>query len=84
MSGIVNIQFVGNNTFDDKTLKNLFDLKEKGWFSFLNGNNHYAKEKFKGDIEKLESYYLDRGYLDFKVVSSQVALSPDKKSVFMS
>lgn len=84
VSGIVNIQFVGNNTFDDKTLKNLFDLKEKGWFSFLNGNNHYAKEKFKGDIEKLESYYLDRGYLDFKVVSSQVALSPDKKSVFIT
>jgi outer membrane protein insertion porin family len=84
VSGIVNIQFVGNNTFDDKTLKNLFDLKEKGWFSFLSGKNHYAKEKFKGDIEKLESYYLDRGYLDFKVVSSQVALSPDKKSVFIT
>ncbi|MEY4591044.1 MAG: hypothetical protein RL497_3120 [Pseudomonadota bacterium] len=84
VSGIVNIQIVGNNTFDDDTLKDLFDLKQKGWFSFLNGNNHYAKEKFKGDIEKLESYYLDRGYLDFKVVSSQVSLSPDKKSVFIT
>lgn len=84
VSGIVNIQFVGNKTFDDSTLKDLFELKEKGWFSFLNGKNHYAKEKFKGDIEKLESYYLDRGYLDFKVVSSQVALSPDKKSVFIT
>jgi outer membrane protein insertion porin family len=84
VSGIINIQFVGNNTFDDGKLKDLFDLKAKGWFSFLSGNNHYAKEKLKGDIEKLESYYLDRGYLDFKVVSSQVSLSPDKKSVFIT
>lgn len=84
VSGIVNIQFVGNKVFSDEVLKDLFELKEKGWFTFLSGKNHYAKEKFKGDIEKLESYYLDRGYLDFKVVSSQVSLSPDKKSVFIT
>jgi outer membrane protein insertion porin family len=84
VSGIVDIQIVGNKAFDDDTIKDLFDSKSTGWFSFITSDDHYAKEKLKGDVEKLESYYLDRGYLDFKVVSSQVSLSPDKESVFVT
>jgi len=81
---IKHINIVGNTVFDDETLVELFELKSTGWWSWLTGNDKYAKEKLKGDIEKLNSYYLDRGYVNFRVESTQVSLSPDRQQVYIS
>ena len=84
VAGIRHINIIGNEKFKEKELIELFESKEAGWLSWLTSNNRYAKERLKGDIEKLESFYLDRGYLDFEVVSSQVSLSSDKKNIFVT
>jgi outer membrane protein insertion porin family len=81
---IKHINIVGNTVFDDATLTELFELKSTGWWSWLTGNDKYAKEKLKGDIEKLNSYYLDRGYVNFRVESTQVSLSPDREQVYIT
>ena len=69
------IKIIGNKLFTDEELSLAFELEEGGWFSFLSNNNQYSKEKLEGDIENLESYYLDRGYLKFSVESVQVSVS---------
>ncbi len=84
VAGIKHINIVGNKKFNDDDLMDLFESREAGWLSWLTSNNRYAKERLTGDIEKLESFYLDRGYLDFNVVSSQVSLSADKKAIFIT
>src|SRR5690606_5217266 len=81
---IKKINIVGNNAFPDEELVDLFELKSSGWFSWLSGNDKYSREKLRGDLEKLESYYLDRGYLGFKADSTQVSLSPDKSKIFIT
>ncbi len=83
-SRIKQINIVGNKVFKDMELLDLFELKSKGWWLWLSGSNKYNKEKMKGDLEKLESHYLDRGYLNFKVDSSQISLSPDKEKIFVT
>ncbi len=83
-SGIRHINIVGNEVFDDEALLEAFELDTTNWLSWISGNDAYAREKLQGDIETLESYYLDRGYLDFNVDSSQVSLSPDKQSVYIT
>ncbi len=83
-SGIRHINIVGNSVFDDEELADLFELGTTNWISWITGNDAYAREKLQGDIETLESYYLDRGYLDFNVDSTQVSLSPDKQSVYIT
>lgn len=83
-SRIKQINIVGNKAFPDLELRDLFELKSTGFWSWISGNDKYNKEKMKGDLEKLESYYLDRGYLNFKVDSSQVSLSPDKSKIFIT
>lgn len=81
---IKHINVVGNEAFSDETLLDLFELTDTGLLSFITSDDRYAREKLQGDIEQLESFYLDRGYLDFDVVSSQVSLSPDQKSVYIT
>ena len=61
-----------------------FELSEGSFFSFLNNDNAYSREKLKGDIETLESFYKDRGYLKFSIESSQISLSRDMKSIFIN
>ena len=61
-----------------------FELQEGKWYSFLSNKNKYSKEKLEGDIENLESFYLNRGYLKFSIESSQVSVSKDKKDVFIT
>lgn len=78
------INIVGNKVFKDQDLVDLFELHKSGMWSWLSGNDKYSKEKMKGDLERLESYYLDRGYLAFKVDSSQISLSSDKSKIFIT
>ncbi len=84
VAAIKHINIVGNTAFSDEELLDLFELKTTDWFSWLNNKDKYAKEKLSGDIERLESFYLDRGYLNFSIDSSQVSVSPDKESVYIT
>ncbi len=81
---IEKINIIGNETFSDEDLLDSFELSEGSFFSFLSNDNQYSREKLVGDIESLESYYRDRGYLKFSIESSQISLSRDKKSIFIT
>ena len=81
---IQHINVVGNTIFSDEDLIDLFELKTGGWFSFFTSDNKYSKEKLTSDLETLSSYYLDRGYLQFNIDSTQVAVSPDKEEVYIT
>ena len=81
---IKKVNIIGNELFSDSDLMSGFELKEGKWYSFLSNKDKYSKEKLKGDIENLESFYLDRGYLKFSIESSQVSVSKDKKDVFIT
>ncbi len=78
---ISGIRLVGSKAFSESTLRNLFDLNTGGWLSWYTKSNRYSRVKLNADIETLRSYYLSRGYLDFRVDSTQVAISPDKQNI---
>lgn len=78
---IKDIHIVGNRAFSESKLKDLFDLDTGGWLSWYTKSNQYSRAKLNADLEALRSYYLTRGYLDFKIDSTQVAMSPDKESM---
>jgi len=81
---IKHINVVGNTIFDDEELGDLFELKTTGWFSFFSSDDKYSKEKLTADLETLSSYYMDRGYLQFNIDSTQVAVSPTKEAVYIT
>ena len=81
---IKNINIIGNEKFSNDELLDRFELSEGSFFSFLNNNNSYSREKLEGDIENLESFYKNRGYLKFSIESSQVSLSKDLKDIYIS
>ena len=78
---IKDIHIVGNRVFSESKLKDLFDLDTGGWLSWYTKSNQYSRAKLNADLEALRSYYLTRGYLYFKIDSTQVAMSPDKESM---
>lgn len=78
---ISEITIVGNKTYSAKTLRGLFDSDTGNWLSWYTKSNRYTRTKLNADIETLRSYYLARGFLEFKVDSTQVAISPDKKDI---
>lgn len=84
MAGIKHINIVGNTSFETDQLLDIFELRTTGWLSWLNGNDRYSREKLTGDLERLESWYLDRGFLAFSLDSAQVSISPDKETVYVT
>ncbi|MGB4360639.1 MAG: outer membrane protein assembly factor BamA, partial [Rhodoferax sp.] len=80
-ANITEIRIVGNKAFSESTLRGLFDLDTGGWLSWYTKSNRYSRAKLNADIETLRSYYLTRGYLEFKVDSTQVAIQPNKTDI---
>lgn len=78
---IKEIKIVGNHSFSESTLKDLFDLDTGGWLSWYTKSDRYSKAKLSADLEVLRSYYLNRGFIEFNIESTQVALSPEKDAV---
>lgn len=78
---IKDLRVVGARAFSESTLRKLFDLDTGGWLSWYTKSNRYSRAKLNADIETLRSYYLTRGYLDFRIDSTQVAISPDKQEI---
>ncbi|WP_429404886.1 outer membrane protein assembly factor BamA [Paraburkholderia sp. GAS82] len=78
------VNFIGNKVFSDGTLHDEMQESTPNWFSWYSKNDVYAKDKLTTDLENLRSYYLDRGYLEFNIDSTQVSLSPDKKDMYLT
>ncbi len=83
VASIRSISFVGNKAFDSQTLLDQMQLKIHHFLSFIKSDDKYSREKLRGDLDRIKSYYLDRGYAGFKFASTQVTLSPDHKQVFI-
>ncbi|NDP47687.1 MAG: outer membrane protein assembly factor BamA [Sulfuriferula multivorans] len=81
---IQQISIVGNKAFKEKELLGLFTSTTPGWLTWYTKNDQYSKSRLSGDIEILRSYYLNRGYLEFNVDSSQVSISPDKEGIYIT
>ena len=78
------VNIVGNETFTDDDIREDFTLDTANWLSWLRQDDRYAKESLEGDLETLRSFYMDRGYADFDIESTQVAISPNKKDIFVT
>lgn len=84
VSRIREIKFIGNHDFSNNELLSEFALQPSGVFTYFTKKDQYSKAEIDASLEALRSFYLDRGYLKFTIISSQVMLSPDKKDVFIS
>ena len=80
-SKIKEIRITGNQIFPENTLKELFNLDVGGWLSWYTKSDRYSRTKLNADLETLRSYYLGRGFLEFRIDSTQVAISPDKQDI---
>ncbi len=83
-SSIKQINIVGNSVYDDEDLLDLFELRTTNWLSFYRNDDKYSREKLSGDLEKLKSKYLDNGYINFNIESTQVSITPDKEKVYIT
>jgi outer membrane protein insertion porin family len=81
---IQEINFIGNSVFSESTLKSEMQLKTGGWLSWYSKDNLYSKQKLTADLENIRSYYLNRGYLEFIIESTQVSITPDKKGIYLT
>ncbi|MDB5752322.1 MAG: omp85 [Ramlibacter sp.] len=78
---IKEVRIVGNRAFSEGTLKGLFDQDTGGWLSWYTKSDRYSRTRLNADLEALKSHYLQRGYLEFRIDSTQVAISPDKQEI---
>ena len=78
------INLVGNTAYDDEELQEAFELRTPNWLSWYRQDDRYSRESLQGDMEKLQSYYQDRGYANFEVESTQVAIAPEKDDIFIT
>ena len=81
---IKHLNVVGNTAFSDKDIEDEFESSTTNWTSWYSKDDQYSREKLSGDLEKLQSYYMDRGYADFSVESTQVGISPDKRKMYVT
>lgn len=81
---ITHINIVGNNAFSEEELLDFFELQETHFTSFFRKDDRYSREKINGDLERLSSYYMDRGYVNFDVLSTQVSVNPDRNEVYIT
>jgi outer membrane protein insertion porin family len=75
------IRIAGNQAFSERELRGLFDLSTGGWLTWYTKSDRYSRAKLNADLEKLRSHYLNRGYLEFAVESTQVSISADKQDI---
>ncbi len=78
------VNIVGNKSFAEKDIRGSFELDTANWLSWFRQDDRYAKESLSGDLEKLRSFYMDKGFADFRVESTQVAISPNKKDIYVT
>ena len=78
------INIVGNRIFSDEDLLDRLKLKMPNWLSFINQDDRYSREDLQGDLESIESFYLDQGFANFRIDSAQVAISQDKTGIFVT
>lgn len=81
---IQHINLVGNEKFADENILDTWESGEHNWLSWYRRDDQYSREKLSGDLEKLNNWYLDRGYVDFNIDSTQVSISPDRQDMFIS
>jgi len=78
------VNIVGNTIYEEKDIRETFELDTANWLSWIRQDDRYSKEALEGDLEILRSFYMDSGYADFRVDSTQVAISPNKKDIFVT
>jgi outer membrane protein insertion porin family len=81
---IAGINIVGNRAFTEQELLKQFTLQTPGWLSWYTKNDQYSRQKLQADLEALRSFYLNRGYIDFNIDSTQVSITPDKRDIYMT
>ena len=81
---IRHINLIGNEKFEQEEILDSWESRTSNWLSWYRRDDQYSREKLEGDREKLRNYYLDRGYVDFSEDSVQVAISPDKRDMFIT
>ena len=81
---IRSVNIVGNQAFSEKTLLDLMKLETPGWLSWYTKNDQYSRQKLQADLEAIRSYYLNSGYLDFNIESTQVSITPDKRDIYIA
>ncbi|CAM5361470.1 outer membrane protein assembly factor BamA [Eoetvoesiella caeni] len=81
---IKQINFVGNKAFSQSTLEDQLELTTSGMMTWYTGTDKYSREKLEGDLERIRSFYLDRGYLEFSSEPPQVSISPDRTGIFLT
>lgn len=83
-SRIRHINIIGNNAFEEDELLGLFELGTKPWYLLLSRRDRYSREQFSGDLERLESFYLDNGFVEFNIDSTPISITPDRKEVYIT
>ncbi|HUX23282.1 MAG TPA: outer membrane protein assembly factor BamA [Burkholderiales bacterium] len=78
------IKIIGNRVYSEKDLLGLFVLQTPGWLTWYTKNDQYSKQKLAGDLETLRSFYLNHGYLEFRIDSTQVSISPNKLDIYIT
>ncbi|MDA3914851.1 outer membrane protein assembly factor BamA [Oleiagrimonas sp.] len=78
------INIVGNTAYSDKQIRKNFKSNTSNWWSWYSKDDQYSREKLSGDLKKLDSYYMNRGYADFNINSTEVSISPDKRKMYIS
>ncbi|MGC2166452.1 MAG: outer membrane protein assembly factor BamA [Gallionella sp.] len=84
VSKIKQINLIGNHAYTEKELLDLMKLSTPGWFSWFGSSDQYSKQKLSSDLETLRSFYMDNGYLEFNIESTQVSISPNKEDIYIT